>query len=81
MTADTIKRKLAEIDTKLSKLTALFFSYHFATMKYLKDKGLADPKEFEGYLKEAKKEYKKLSDDIDFAMLMKDFWKKKGRGK
>lgn len=42
-------------------------------MKYLKDKGLANPKEFEQYLGEAKKEGKKLNNDSDFAMLMKHF--------
>lgn len=47
MTPDPSKAKLKGIDAKLSKLTAMFFSYHIATMKYLKDKGIADPKEFE----------------------------------
>ena len=59
--------------TRLTKLTALFFSYHVATMKYLKDKGVADPKEFEGYLAAAKKEVGQLNDDVDFWKIIKDF--------
>jgi len=76
-----IMKKLNDLDAKLSKLTAMFFSYHLAMMKLLGEKGIAGHKDFEKHLKEAKNEYKKLSDDIDFAMLMKDFWKKKGKGK
>ena len=71
MKADTVKQKLDELENKLSKLTAMFFSYHIATMKYLKDKGIADPKEFEEYLNEAKKEYKELDDKITFWEIMK----------
>jgi hypothetical protein len=78
MTKDPIKKKLAELDKKLTKLTALFFSYHIATMKYLKDKGIADEKEFGTYLAEAKKEFKELDDDIDFWQIMKDFKGKEG---
>jgi len=77
MTADPIKKQLADLDIKLSKLTAMFFSYHIATMKYLKDKGITDPEEFEGYLNEAKKEFKQLDDDVDFWKMMKDFKGKK----
>ena len=55
----------------------MFFSYHIATMKYLKDKGIADEKEFAGYLNEAKKEFKQLDDDSTFWQMMKDF---KGKG-
>jgi len=79
MTQDLIKRKLNDLDTKFSKLTALFFSYHIATMKYLKDKGIADEKEFAAYLAEAKKEFKELDGDVDFWRMMKEF-KEKGRG-
>ena len=46
-------------------------------MKYLKNKGIADPKEFGLYLAEAKKDFKRLDDDVDFALLMKDFGRKK----
>jgi DNA repair exonuclease SbcCD ATPase subunit len=79
MTPDPIKQKLNDLDTKLSKLTALFFSYHLATMKYLKDKGIADPEEFEKYLAEAKKEFKQLDDDVDFWKMMKDLkaWRRR----
>jgi hypothetical protein len=70
---DLIQSKLNDLDTKLFKLTALFFSYHLATMKYLKDKGIADPKEFEKYLAEAKKEFKQLDDDVEFWKMMKEF--------
>ena len=77
MTPDPIK-KLNDLDRRLSKLTALFFSYHTATMMYLKDKGVADLKEFEGYLNEAKKEFKLLDEDITFWKMMKDF-KSKGK--
>ena len=77
VTPDPIKKQLSDLDTKLSKLTALFFGDHLTTMKYLKDKGIADEKEFAGYLAEAKKEFKQLDDDVDFWKMMKDF---KGKG-
>jgi hypothetical protein len=48
-------------------------------MKYLKDKGIADPEEFEKYLAEAKKEFKQLDDDVDFWKMMKDLkaWRRR----
>ena len=73
MTESPTKKQLSDLDTKLSKLTSLFFSYHLATMKYLKDKGIADEKEFGLYLAEAKKDFKELDDDIDFLKMMRDF--------
>ena len=73
MTKDPINKKLSDLDTKLSKLTALFFSYHLAMMKCLKDKGIADEKEFAGYLAKAKKEFKELDGDVDFWKMMKEF--------
>ncbi len=79
MTPDSIKAKLNNLDAKLAKLTAMFFSYHFAMMKLLEEKGITDHQEFEKYLVEGKKEYKKLSDDIDFMMIMRDFWGKRKR--
>jgi len=77
MTESPAQEKLAELDTKLSKLTAQFFSYQLATMKYLKDKGIADEKEFEPYLAETKKEFKELDADLDFRKMMKDFKEKR----
>ena len=74
-----IKDKLGELNDKVSALTALFFSYHIATMKYLKDKRIADPKEFEGYLAEAKKEFKLLDDDVEFLKIMRDLKGEKGK--
>jgi hypothetical protein len=70
---DQMREKLNNLDAKLSKLTAMFFSYHLATMKYLKDKGIADEKEFGTYLTAAKREFKELEDDVDFWKMMKDF--------
>ena len=78
MTESPTKKQLSDLDTKLSKLTAMFFSYHLATMKYLKDKGIADEKEFAAYLAEAKKEFKQLDDDIDFGQMMKGFKDREG---
>ncbi|MEI7752288.1 MAG: hypothetical protein WCJ71_09400 [Candidatus Omnitrophota bacterium] len=77
--SDQIKKKLNELDEKLSKLTVLFFSYHIATVKYLMDEGVVDSNEFKKYLGEAKKQFKQLDDEVEFWRITRDVKKRKGK--
>lgn len=54
------------VEKKLSWLHYICYSHHTAMMKYLKDKGIADPDEFEKYIDETMEEILRLDNGVEF---------------
>lgn len=71
--AEPLKKKLAEIDQKISVSTYLLFSYVHALVGLLHDKELTNQDEFNAYLERSKKELLKMNQDAQFLEAMKAF--------
>ena len=69
---EAIKKKLAELDTKIDVVSHLLFSYVQAMLALLNDKELTNPEEFRSYLEKCKQELSKMSGDAQFRTMMKD---------
>ena len=80
---DAIKKKLAELDTKVNVVSHLLFSYIQAMLALLNDKELTNPEEFRSYLEKCKQELSRMSGDAQFRTMMKDILpdEKGGAGK
>ena len=75
---EAIKKKLNELEFKVSKLAQANFAYVNAVLQLLADKGITDQKEYKKYLDVYKKQYSKLMQDAEFLKLMRQF-KRKGK--
>jgi hypothetical protein len=76
MTPDPIKKKLNDLDTKLSKLTLTFFAYQQAMLQVLAEAGLTNQKKFKKILDGHKKQFGQILDDAEFLKMMAQLKKK-----
>ena len=74
---EKIKKKLNELDAKLSKTIDKNFTYLTAILQLLEDKGIADRKEIIRYLEHHKKSISKISQDVEFWQIMQQLKRKR----
>ena len=74
---ETIKKKLIELELKVSKLAQANFAYVNAILQLLAEKGITDQKEYKRYLDLYKKQYSKVIQDAEFLRMMRQLKGKK----
>lgn len=70
---EIIKKKINEIDERVSRSSQVLFAYLSAILQLLEEKGITDKKEFKNYLNANKKQFSKLAEDAEFLKLMRQF--------